>query len=142
MHDAGVGDVVAPLEPSAEQAGRPLQLILVSRAPDAYVALIYSAKRISDSDTIEELFNAGGILVVQAVPTGRDGDSMKENVGKRASLVEVGPYRAALVHAEPWVSGVRAYNLYWSDGKHDWSIQGATATPEEVIDLARSLYCT
>lgn len=140
VHDASFAGV-RPLQPSADAAGRPLQVVLVTAGTPRDVVLIYSSKPVGERDTIEDIFNAGGISVVQALPRGQDADAVVETVGKRASRVEVGPYPAALVHAEPLVSGVRTYNIYWSDGERDWSIEGATERPEAVIDLARSVYC-
>ncbi|MBA2254399.1 MAG: hypothetical protein H0W07_04715 [Chloroflexi bacterium] len=42
-----------------------------------------------------------------------DADEVLLNVGKRAAIVAVGPYRAACVHADPISdSGLRPYHLY------------------------------
>lgn len=60
---------------------------------------------------------------------------------ERVTWVEVGPYKGAMTHADPDLNGIRTHNLYWNDGKSEFSIiwdrPGA-----QVVNLGRSIACS
>jgi hypothetical protein len=135
------------LTPTASPPGLSLQDVLVSGLgtdADPYLlVLLYAEKPVGDEETLPEFLGRGGVFVEQKLESemGQAADVVAE-LDDRAVVVQVGPHEAALVHADPVESNeIRPYQLYWSDGERDWSI-GGVVPPEQVIDLARSLYCT
>jgi hypothetical protein len=132
------------LTPTASPPGRPLQDVLVSGAGtgDVLVTLLYASKPVGDEETLPEFLARDGVVMNEKPVSGIGAaDDVVAEIQDRAFVVMIGPHEAALVHADPVGSNdVRPYNLYWSDGLRDLSISGVLP-PENVIEMARSLYC-
>ncbi len=58
----------------------------------------------------------------------------------RAGEVAIGPFKAALVWADPLESGVRPHNLYWSDDEYNYALI-ADRSAVEIVSLGRSMVC-
>jgi hypothetical protein len=56
--------------------------------------------------------------------------------------VRIGPHDAALVHSDEYTTGRREWTLYWADGPRQWRLGGDIADPNELIHMARSIYCS
>jgi hypothetical protein len=134
----GANDVTfTPLAPVAPPSA-PLQLILLDS--DGVLRLYFGGPAIAEGMTLPEFVSGGGVVVLEKPLAGQDADLVVTTVGSRAGRIAVGPHGGALVHADPVGTGVRTWNLYWSDGERDWSIIGGV-DPETVVTLGRSLYC-
>jgi hypothetical protein len=131
------------LEPNYVPQDLSLQLILLPSPGSAasYVQLIYSAEPIGESETDVDFYSERGLIITQGPARGRTAAVVKDTVGEAAQIVQVGPHDAALVHDSPLFNGIRPYHLYWSDGTRDFRA-GATTTPAELVDVARSIYCS
>jgi len=102
----------------------------------------FSDVSLDGSDTPSDFFKAGGIAVVQREPVQEDIVAViRATVGDRATVVSVGPFAAAMVHADPLPNGVRVYNIWWNDGQHEWRIQAGVADAVALLDIARSMVC-
>jgi hypothetical protein len=138
------GDVTArgyrPLRPP-DPAARPLRLILVQAEVDA-VALVYSPVPVAASDTNADLLAKGALVLTQRPFAGQDADFVLRVVPMDDWRVELGPYPGALVLGSPTAAGIRPFGLYWADGDREWILHGGgPARPEDLVDLARSIYC-
>jgi hypothetical protein len=107
---------------------------------DQSVISVYAATPLTSTETIVDLLSRGGVTVLQRQAAGQDASLVVETVGSRAATVRIGPYVGALVHADPLPTGARSWNLYWSDGARDLSIEGGVSSGT-VVALARSFYC-
>ena len=47
-----------------------------------------------------------------------------------------------MTHGDVIGSGVRAYGLWWSDGRSKWSITAGLDDPRDTIELVRSMMCS
>ncbi|HET7181009.1 MAG TPA: hypothetical protein VFI15_02125 [Candidatus Limnocylindrales bacterium] len=141
-----VDGVSLPAEPKAI-GGLPLQLVI-----DAPVMADASGTTVTDVRayyasfapgglTIDEFLSKGGIVLSFSKSVGRDANVVVATIGKRATLVGVESFNAALVHADPLEDGTRPYRLYWSDGQRDGLLMGAVS-PSVLVDQARALYCS
>jgi hypothetical protein len=129
-----------PLQPS-DPGARRLRLILVQPEVNN-VALVYSRLPIAANDTEAELLAMGALVLNQRPFSGQDGDFVLGIVPYDDWRVEVGPYSAALVLGSPTAAGIRPFGLYWADGDREWILHGGgPARPEDLVDLARSIYC-
>ena len=104
------------------------------------VRVYYTPEAIDESDTLADVVAEGGMFLLQRRTLGHTAEFVQGEVGDRATLVEVGTHKAALVWADP-IFGVRTYNLYWSDGTYDWTLISGLDTPEMTVDVARSMVC-
>lgn len=127
--------------------GKPLTLLVALEDPPGTggtltreIRAYYGPANAADL-TVDAFLSAGGVIIGEASTTGRDATFVIGSVGKRAATVGVGPYVAALVHADPLADGTRPYGLYWSDGTLDLSIVAGDLAPESVIGIARAFYC-
>lgn len=132
----GLGYV--PLLPS-EPPGRPLQAILAY--PDRQLLLIYSVAKLADTDTARSVLIKTGYLLNQAPFDGRDAELVMSVAPQDDYLVQVGPHPAALVIGTPLGEGVSSVGLYWADGPRQWILRGDPERLEDLVDLARSIYC-
>ncbi len=131
----------AVLQPLASFDGVDLQASLLEGAgDDISVISVYAPTPLTSTETVVDLLSRGGISFIQRRAAGQDAALVVETVGSRASTVRIGPYVGALVHADPMPTRSRTWNLYWSDGIRDMSIEGNVSSGT-VIALARSLYC-
>jgi hypothetical protein len=107
------------------------------------VLLLYGPNEVGQDETPLEFFEAGGVVVEERPPLGTTGPYVKDAVGDKAGLVQVGPWQAALTHGDEIdVDGVRTYTLGWEDSTRGWIVEANLPEPEALIDLARSLYCS
>lgn len=93
-------------------------------------------------DTLVDLLRDGGVLILER--KGGGGEvvaSAKHTYGKAAALVQIGPYEGVLAHGDEMASGLRAFGLWWSDGRTDWSMRSGLADPRDTVELARSMVC-
>lgn len=130
------------LPPPRPPVGTEEQLILLDSATEPRsIRFFYGRDPITDQ-TLPAFLSEGGIVVSQTVPSGQTGAEVKKELGDQAGMVPIGPYDAALNHADPIDSSeFRPYHLYWSDAIRDWTLIGGVARPEDLIDFARSFYC-
>jgi hypothetical protein len=115
--------------------------LVVYRPAEEQIATYLAGKAIAPTDPLDTFLSAGGLLIAQqpAAP-GRDATTVLEAVGARGTTIAVGPYDAAVVHADPGLDGQRPYHVYWSDGTR--FIFAIAADPLVAIDAARSMYCS
>ena len=101
----------------------------------------FSADEVPSNMKLDDLLQGGGMFLSQRLTIGNDAETVLAEV-KDARLVEVGPVKAALVWGSPRrEGGRRTYNLYWSDGIYDFSLRSGFETPEQAVNIARSMYC-
>ncbi len=127
-----------PLRPD-EPEGRPLQHILL--IGNSNISLLYAREPLDDADTLIDAYRKGTFGLTQRPFAGQDADFVLENAPRDSWRVEVGPYPAALVLGTPLTTTIRPYGLYWADGEREWILHGDPVDPEELVDLARSIYC-
>lgn len=123
-----------------------MQLVLLDEQDtgDAVgVRIYYSPAEVIDDMNIADLVRAGGIMLHRARPSGRDAQAVIRAVGERATVTSVRQHEAALVWADPsdGTGASRSFDLHWSDGDYDYIILGGTDGPDEVVDMARSMFC-
>lgn len=102
-----------------------------------------SREPIDASDSYQDLMSAGAALIIER-PVEADveiTERAKTVLGKQATEVVVGPYRAVMNHGGEVRPGVRPYILWWSDGRRDRSLRAAFDDPRDVIEMARSMVC-
>jgi hypothetical protein len=130
--------VVPAIDPPAKR----VQTIVLTETEGALIVrLLYATTAVTQTETLPEFLARGGIDLSQQSTHGIGAEVVVDTVGlENVTLVEIGPYEAALVHGSPLETKVRPWGLYWSDGTSDYSVNGA-GTSSEVIDLARSMYC-
>lgn len=109
--------------------------------PEPAVVRYYSDSPWDSGTTFTEFIAAGGVILRLQAPAGMDAQYIADAVGRRATLVDIGPYTGALVHADPISSkGERPYYLTWSDGERDVQLI-ALVSGAEMVNTARSSYC-
>jgi hypothetical protein len=115
-------------------------LVVFRRAEDQ-VTTYFADKDIAATDPLDTFLASGGLLVAQQpAAEGRDAKTVLETVGGRGTSIAVGPYDAAVVHADPGMDGLRTYHVYWTDGERfNFAI---SADALVAIDAARSMYCS
>lgn len=129
-----------PIEPS-DSGERPLRLVLV-QAETNTVALVYSPVPVATTDTNADLLANGALVLNQRPFAGQDADSVLDAAPRNDWRVEVGPHPAALIIGSPPAAGIRPIGLYWADEDREWILHGGgLARPEDLVDLARSIYC-
>jgi hypothetical protein len=130
------------LFPAPEQLkGASLQLALADSQVSA-ISLYFVGRPVSSGDTLATFWDAGGIFVHESPWTNSysRAEELAVALGDRAVTVKVGEHDAALVYADPIELDVRTHNIAWSDGVEQFEIR-AVLTPEEIVDLARSMVC-
>jgi hypothetical protein len=135
VSNARVGYV--PLLPKVAPAGRTLQFLLASGHS---VFAAYSHAPATRTLTDAMFMASAGILVLESPDAGQDGRFVLNHLKRNRWPVAVGPYVGALVWGDEVAEGVRPFGLYWADGVRQWIVRG-TGSPDELIDLARSIYC-
>lgn len=144
---------IQPRVPPTPPNGLPLQVAMLDPAVasdsdaagdvaghGASVRIYYAKSAIEADTTILDLYRGGGAFLSEAETSGQDAALVKSVIGEAATIIQVGKFDAALVHADPLANGVRTWNLYWSDGVRDYSlIVGGEAT--DAIQSAQSMFC-
>lgn len=132
-------DLVVPVAPL------PLQVVIaVESAPGTIeeANMYFTSEAIDEATTLTDIVRVGGVLVEQRMSQGNDAALVRSELGDRAAIIQVGPYDAALVWADPFLEGhARSYNVYWSDLSYDWAVTAWVDTPEASVAVARSVYC-
>jgi hypothetical protein len=106
------------------------------------IRLYYAADLPDSATTLVDLIEHGGMMFTQSKSIGNDAATVQHEVGDRATIVQVGPYDAALIWADPFFDGGRrSFNLFWSDGSYDFGLRAGLETPEQTVGVARSTYC-
>lgn len=107
------------------------------------VRAYYSDLTISDTDALPDFFKAGGIMLLERTPIGTTVQGLVKAAGDRVTTVSIGPFAGALTWADDLYGSdsIRPYDVWLDDGDYDIKIVGETSTPEEVVDMARSIYC-
>jgi hypothetical protein len=123
-------------------------------APSPLVALLgnvqgtgayayFAPSPLNQDTTLNDLYNEGGVLATEEVAYGHDAQKVKSVLGDRAFIIDLGPYKAALSLGSSLADGGRRpYDIFWSDGTHDWFVAAGTATAAEAVAVARSNYCS
>jgi hypothetical protein len=134
------------IDPGFVPPDLPLQLVLVLPRDTSvsYVETFYSAQPIAAEETNVDFYSQRGLIISQTSTQGQTAAMVEATIGEQAfgehaRIVKVGTYDAAIIH-DVAPDAVRPYHLYWSDGTRDIEI-GATTTPAEAVDVARSMYC-
>ena len=141
---AAVAREVGVAVPTRVPGGRKAQLALRGYGDGTRdsLAIYYSVDALAPSATFVDLLRASGIAFVVQPSFGLTADAVVGNVGDRAARLSVGPYDAAIVHADPVESNeLRFYELHWSDSNWDFVVFGS-APATDVIDVARWIYCS
>ncbi len=119
----------APADAKSGTAGTPDEL-----------RVYFSDAKIGPSETIMDLYAAGGSILKETSTTGQDASHVQSVIGDAATIIKVDSFDAALVQSSPWPAGFRTRALYWSDGVRDYSLIGRT-TSKEIIAVAQSMFC-
>jgi len=121
--------------------GQSLRWALVGEAGEVY--RYFLSEPIPSQLTREEFMAKGGIEFDRDPVA--DGPSFAEYLievlGERAVRVAVADYTGALTWADPDINGLRTHNLYWSDGKYNYSLI-ADRSAAELVNLGRGLSCS
>jgi hypothetical protein len=133
-------DSYEPLEPPSEIGGRSLQFLAVVKGIDM-LSMVYASSKVTPGMTRSELWQRNGIAINQVPAEAEDPAKVALTIPDVSWEVEIGPHLAALVHGDADASGVRAFNLVWTDGARKWTMYGNPVSPNEMVDLARSIYC-
>jgi len=105
------------------------------------VQLFYGDSAVDESTTFEDLIRGRAIRFVVHRAEGDDAATVKSTIKDRAALVRIGPHDGAVVHSDPiGALRVRTWDVYWSDGRLDYSVE-STVEPDELARLTQSLYC-
>jgi len=107
----------------------------------AGLRVYYANDSILAKTTASDFLAAGGVVLNEHQPDGRDAQTISDTVGKRAMPVTVGSFHGVLIHGDEVKAGVRPYGLYWSDGEREFSLLAGVKDPAPIIDFARSIYC-
>ena len=120
--------------------GRSLQWAAVGKTGDAYQYFLDEPIAV---DLTREDFMAMGGIEFDRDPQGDAptfAGSLLDLLGERAVQVAVGDHLGALTWADPDVNGLRTHNLYWSDGKYNYSLI-ANRSASELVNLGKGLAC-
>jgi Transposase, Mutator family len=71
---------------------------------------------------------------------GNDAQRVFDTIGEHATVIDIGPYKAAITHSSVYPNGMRIYLIYWSDGTLDFGV-GVNGSAAEAIETAQSMYC-
>ena len=123
--------------PAYAPMGLPVALVL-SR-PGA-VSVLYGSDALPADATVLDLLAQPGAQLTVTRGGGNDAQRVIDTVGSAASLIWVGPYRAAIVHSSTLPNGIRDFGSYWSDGTLDFAL-AVNASAAEAIRTAQSIYC-
>lgn len=123
-----------------ELEGLPLVGILESPASTtaAYATVLGPSTRPS------QFLESGGILLNRYAS---NGDSIADDlradrdIGDRVSIVDVGPYRAAVTWADPDERGVRVHHVLWTEGYEEVDVY-AVHEAELLVAATRQWVCS
>lgn len=125
----------------APPSGRLLDVVLSETDAGHIVRQMFGTSPIEPKMTLTDFYTAGGVQVSQQPTTGTTAQRVRETVGPEdATIIGVGPHDAALIHGAPNEAGIRKWNIFWSDGKSDYSVVGGVEA-EVVVAFGRSIMC-
>lgn len=104
------------------------------------VRVYYAKGSIGTKDTFLDILSRPGADLAVSQTQGNDAQRVVDTIGQAATVIEVGPYRAAITHSSTFPNGMRIYGIFWSDGTLDFSV-GVNGSAAEAIKTARSMYC-
>ena len=105
------------------------------------VQLFYADSAVDGSTTFEDLIRSRAVRFIAHRAEGDDAATVRSTIKDRAALVRIGPFDGAVVHSDPiGAFRVRTWDVYWSDGRLDYSVE-STVEPDELARLTQSLYC-
>lgn len=148
VSDASLAEAV-PFKVASPGISLPVQVRLLVNLDDVNgdgitepsLRTYYSASAWTSSTTLTEFLESGGVVFEQSQAAGVDAEYIAAALGSRATMVAIGSYQGALVHADPIsAKGTRPYYLTWSDGTVDAQLIG-DVSPSAIIGWARSIYC-
>jgi hypothetical protein len=134
---AQITDGTPTIQPALTPDGLPEQ---VSTVLDDEVLTVFAPRPIEADTTVVDLYEAGGAILSQQVANAGAANDVVGRVGDYAAINRVGPFDAALVHSSELAKGLRVWSVFWSDGRVDYAVT-ANMPPEEVLAVARSMYC-
>jgi hypothetical protein len=124
--------------PTNELDGQPLWWA-TGAGDDTY---LYFSQNASASTTLSGLLGGGGIVLER----NRANDSafvdyLLDQLGDRATPINIGQHRGVLTWADPDANGIRTHNLYWFDGAY---IQALIADRPawKLVNIGRDLVCS
>ena len=127
--------------PTYLPGGRQLQLVLRKDPPDVGVVLYFASATLAADDNLYRFLDEGGILVVEYGSTDFNLSRELSIAGDLGVVVQIGPYPALITHAYTAWPPVPPFHLAWSDGQRDFEVQGGVEHPQDLVDMARSIYC-
>jgi len=143
LSDSSLGGYGVAL-PAHAPMGLPVALILSragrtvgSESDPASVSVYYTN---GPFGTLSDVLGGPGSALTIGQTEGNDAQRVVDAIGKYATVIDVGPYKAALTHSSTLPSGIRIYAVYWSDGTLDFSV-AVNASAAEAIKTAQSIYC-
>lgn len=104
------------------------------------VRVYYASGSIGAKDTFLSILGRPGAVLDVAQSRGNDAQRVVDAIGKYASVIDVGPYKAAVTHSSTFPNGMQIYGVYWSDGTLDFFV-GVNGSAAETIRTAQSIYC-
>lgn len=126
------------LAPGNALDGLPLQMTYMS-GNGLYQYFLDRA--IPPSMTLDAFWMAGGIHLARDPAEGGDfAGFLLNELGERATAIDIGPYRGALTWADPTLDGTRTHNLYWSDGEYNFQLIGVRSAVD-LANLGRAMVC-
>ena len=108
--------------------------------PDELIT-IYSKSPVSATATAYDVIGQGGAIFIQSMARGQDATAVLDTIGARATIIRVGDHDAAVVESSTLPTGVRSHNVFWSDGRLDYSLRIAGSS-QEAVKVAQSIYCS
>jgi hypothetical protein len=137
-----IPDLAADAEvPSNAMAGQSLRWAAVGEAGEVYQ---YFLNEPISKDVTREQFMAKGGIELDRDPVAGElsfSEYLLDVLGQRTVRVAVGNYAGALTWADPDINGLRTHNLYWSDGKYNYSLI-ANRSAHELVNLGRARACS
>jgi hypothetical protein len=110
--------------------------------PDGSPVALYFSDGPLVGTPLSTFFKSGGVQLTEEPVDGGVifAETLKEEVGERATPVQIGPYAGVMTWADPDSHGIRTHNLYWSDGTTNFSLI-ALRPALDLLTAGRSLVC-
>ncbi len=125
-----------PVAAITSRAGRTVG----SESDPSEMRVYYAKGSIGANDTFLSILGRPGADFTVSQTQGNDAQRVIDTIGSHATIIDVGPYKAAITHSSTYPNGMRIYLIYWSDGKLDFSL-GVNGSAAEAIKTAQSVYC-
>jgi hypothetical protein len=109
-------------------------------AADAELLTTYTKGELGRGETVADVLKAGGAVLLQRATIGNDAALVRQTTGDKATIIDLGGQKAALVESTTMEGNFRSHNLYWSDGVLDYSLKSGGSF-EDVVKLGQSMVC-